>query len=377
MKIGIDVFGLEHGKSGIGSYVISLVENLPLADEYEYELFGHEIDRYTFDSRDGKVGFVGIDIGDDPRLVTMWHKFKLKKFAKKQKYDTVLFPSSSLFGKLSSKIESVIVFHAGITKQFESAAQKKIYKTRLKYARKATKIIVVSQQIKKDLTQLKIDAKKIEVVYNGVDHLINNDHIVNTSHDLGDDIAYIKPFAIKKPYIIYASRLSNSEKKHIELINAFCDFKKRTGLPHRLVLAGNEEKYAEKIHTTIESCDFASDILVIGYFPRESFFELYAQSDASVFPSVSEGIGLPVVEAMATGIPVACSKQGSLHEMAGDFALYFDPDNIEDFSNAIEQVVTDSELREKLIKDGTEWTKRFSWEKTANRTIDVIKTLNK
>ncbi len=379
MKIGIDVFGCEHGKSGLGSYVSSLVKNLPFDENCTYELFGHEIDRYTFDPGDGRVTFRGIDIPDNAKAEKIWHTFKLKSFIAKQKYDAVLFPSGSPAGHIGCKTPTVVVVHDIVSNSLEKSTNKisvGLFKRNLK---RASKVIAVSQFIRKDLAKLKINPEKIEVIYDGVDHALSNNkrRDLSEEYDSHDDIAYIQPFAIKRPYITYASRIVNSDKKHIELIDAFSDFKKRTGLPHRLVLAGNEEAYAKEVYKKLESCEYASDILITGHFPRESFYDLYSLSEACVFPSINEGVGLPVIEAMACGVPVACSKKGSLGEIAGDFALYFDPDNGENFSAAIEKIVTDEVLREKLKRDGIEWTKRFSWDKTAQRTVDLLKSLIK
>ncbi len=377
MKIGIDVFGCEHGKAGSGSYVTSLVKNLPFDEDCTYELFGHEIDRYTFDPGDGSVSFVGIDIPDNPKAEKVWHTFKLKSFVAKQKYDAVLFPSGSPTGHLSIKVPTVVVVHDIVSNYLQRSVNKisvGLFKRNLK---KATKVIAVSHFIRKDLIQLKIKQDKIEVLYDGVDHSIiaQKASEILIENNEQEDIAYIQPFAIQRPYITYASRLANKEKKHIELIRAFSEFKKKTGLPHRLVLSGNEEAYAKHIYKELETCEYASDILITGHFPRESFYKLYALSDACVFPSANEGVGLPVIEAMACGVPVACAKKGSLGEIAGDFALYFDPDDNDDFTSAIKTILTDEQLREKLIKEGKEWTKRFSWDKTASKTIELLKTL--
>ena len=78
---------------------------------------------------------------------------------------------------------------------------------------------------------------------------------------------------------------------------------------------------------------------------------------------------------MSTGIPVACAKAGALPEFAKDCAIYFNPDDIEDFSKAIETILTQQDLREKLINAGIQWTKRFSWEKTLERTAEVIQMI--
>ena len=370
MKIGINVFGCEHGKSGIGSYIHSLIRNLPVIDNCEYELFGHEIDRYTFDLGDGKFSFAGIDVIDSVASESIWHKVHFNTFITKQEYDVVFIPSNLIQVKFKTKTPLVFLAHSNLSARLDKKTTKKSAKIFLKNLRKASAIIAVSQALKKDLTELKVDSKKIEVIHDGVEHY----QFLKTEdfYDTEDDVALIKPFAIKRPYITYASGLTNKDKKHIELIDAFCKFKESTNLPHRLVLAGNTDKYTDTIKDKIEKCKYASDIMITGHFPREDFYKLYALSDACIFPAINESVGLPVIEAMACGVPVACAKQGMLSNISGGFTLDFDLEDTADFSNAIEQITTNTELQEKLIKDGLEWTKRFSWEKTAQKTVGIL-----
>ena len=368
MNIGIDVFGCDHGRSGSGSYVLSLVKNLPLDKDCTYDLFGPEIDRYTFDSGDGRSTYSGIQIPDSITAERLWHLSRLEHFAAKKKYDAVLFPIDSRLIRYTRKIPAIVVVHDVLSETYKASNDVWALKLQMNALRSASKVIAVSQYIRKDLVSLGIRSEKIEVIYDGIDHSMFYPRPV-----LDSAMVNIQPFAIKKPYIIYASRLSKPEKKHIELIRAFAVFKKKTGLPHRLVLAGSEDPYAESIHREAAACEYASDIFITGYFPYKDFPELYSGSDACVFPSVGEGVGLPLIEAMASGIPVACAKAGSLPEIAGDCALYFNPDDTEECALAIESVITDGKLRERLIKSGFEWVKRFSWEKTAEKTIDLVK----
>ncbi|MGI5172587.1 glycosyltransferase family 4 protein [Treponema sp. OMZ 840] len=370
MNIGIDVFGCDHGRSGAGSYVLSLVKNLPLDKNCTYDLFGPEIDRYTFDPGDGRCSYSGIQIPDSLMAERLWHIFYLKRFAAKKKYDAVLFPAGSKIIHWMPKLPSVVVIHDILSETFKSSNDTLALKLLGYSLRSASKIIAVSQYIRKDLAAINIRPEKIEVIYDGIDHSMFYQRPL-----IDSDMVNIQPFAIKKPYIIYASRLSKPEKKHIELIRAFSLFKKKTGFPHRLVLAGSEDPYAESIHREAAASEFACDIFITGYFPHKDFPELYSGSEACIFPSVGEGVGLPLIEAMASGVPVACAKAGSLPEIAGDCALYFNPDDIEDCASAIEAVLTDTKLRERLIKNGLEWVKRFSWEKTAEKTIELLQSL--
>ena len=85
----------------------------------------------------------------------------------------------------------------------------------------------------------------------------------------------------------------------------------------------------------------ASDIFITGYFPHENFPELYRNADACIFPSVNEGVGLSVLEAMVTGLPVACSNKGTLPEITGGKTLYFDSDNVQEMADVIEKIIVD------------------------------------
>lgn len=370
MKIGIDTFLCGHGRSGAGSYLLSLVRNLPSIDDVQYELFGSEMDRFTYMDAGGPISYAGIKIHDSERAEVRWHLLHLSKFALKQKYDVVLFPSADQIIPFTFFIPSVIIVQDIVS---QGLSENHAFRRRLKKytLRHADALIASSNHIKKDLCSLGASADKIEVIHPGIDHTLFYPHT-----EFEGDTVIIQPFSIKRPFIIYASRLSNAEKHHVELIKAFSLFKKKTGLPHRLVLAGQTGAYSDEVQKAALASDCASDILITGHFPHEHLPELYSCADACIVPSTAEGVGLPVIEAMATGITVACAKAGALPEFAGDCALYFDSDNIEEMASVIETAVTDEKVREKLEKSGFEWTKRFSWDKTAEKTVSVMQSVN-
>lgn len=370
MKVGIDTFLCGHGRSGAGSYLLSLVQNLPSDDSIQYELFGSEMDRFTYCQAGGPVSFAGIKIHDSERAEIFWHIIHLSKFVLQQKYDVVLFPSADQVIPVTFFVPYIVVVHDIVSRGLHdnSAFRRKLRKHTL---RRADLLIAASNHIKKDLCALGASGEKIEVIHPGIDHTLFYPHT-----EFEGDTVIIQPFSIKRPFIIYASRLSSSEKHHVELIKAFAIFKKKTGLPHRLVLAGEAGAYTDEVRKAAAASGVASDILITGHFPHEHLPELYSCADACIFPSTAEGVGLPVIEAMATGIPVACAKAGALPEFAGDNALYFDADNCEEMAEVIETVITDEKLSDKLEKSGFEWTKRFSWDKTAEKTVSVMQSVN-
>lgn len=394
MKIAIDTFGSEHGRSGFGSYILNFISNLPPdlfnlelkattinADTkknqkkesdskktpgIQIELFGEENDRYTYTS--GKaISFAAPKISLSKKAEQRWHLRKINKFIKKNKYDAVIYPCvSKVFPVKFKKYTGIAIINSIISNDFEEMPfiQKKRLKKGLKNIQK---IIAASEFIKNNLISLGISAEKITVIHNGIDHKIFFPMV-----NLDNDIIDIKPFSIKRPYFVYGSSLSCPEKKHIELINAFEIFKKNTKLPHRLVLAGEESKYSEKIRKAVFSSEFASDIFLVGFFPHESFAKLYAGAEACVFPSVNEGVGLPILEAMACGIPVLCSAEGALKEIGGSSPLYFDSNNIKQIADFMQEIVENKELRKNIVFDSILWANEFNWECTVKKTLALL-----
>lgn len=370
MKVGVDTFGCDHGRSGIGSYLSSLTQHFQNTEDTRFELFGAEIDRYTY-GRDSNIGFESVVLPDTERAEKAWHLFLCDAFAKKQGYDAMVFPASSYAMPLFPTVPSVAIVNDIISETF--AAKKIAERMLIKHClKKVSRIIAPSNYIKRDLKRLGIKQDKITVVHCGINHSMFYQRDIITAES-----EMIKPFAIRRPYFLYASTMSSPLKRHIELIRAFEIFKKKTGLPHRLVLAGSEGEWTDQIKKTALNSAFASDIFITGYFPHESFPALYAGSEGCLFPSEQEGVGLPVLEAMATGIPVACSRAGALQEIAGEKAVLFNSENIEEMALAIEKIATDTNARKKMIKEGIDWAKKFNWENTARETIEVLKSIVK
>ena len=368
MKIGIDTFGCDHGRSGLGSYLLSLVSSLPAADGVEYSLFGPEMDRYTYNSNEN-CEYKSVSVPDSLTAERWWHYFKVNSFARKQDYDVVLYTAGSRMLPRKFKVPGVAVVNDIVSTLTATHGEDGWFRFNVqKGLMNADCIIAASQYIKRDLEKCGIKDRRIEVIPNGIDHSMFFPDQTLTAGDVVD----IKPFAIKRPYIIYASRMQSSEKKHIELIKAFSMFKEKTRLPHRLVIAGSEGPYSEEVHKAAFASSYASDIFITGYFPHENFPELYRGAEACVCPSVNEGVGLAVLEAMATGVPVACSKNGALPEVTGTHALLFDSDNVYEMAESLEKILTDQKLRKDLSDEGLDWVKRFSWEKTARATVELL-----
>ena len=367
MKIGIDTFCCDHGRSGTGIYLYYLASALGENGGNEYVLFGSEIDRYTY-SAESAMPFVEVKVPDSIQAEILWHRFLSKRFYKAQKFDAVLYPAASRMLPSKFSVPGAAVINDTLSMMIAKSVIPK--KATLKNLSRAQKIIVPTNFLRNDLISLGLDGEKIAVVRHGIDHSSFYQHPAEER-----DIIDIKPFAIKPPYILYPSRISGAGKKHIELIKAFDIVKERTQAPHRLVLAGQEDDFAEEVHKAVFASKHASDIFLTGFFPREGLVQLYGGADACVFPSVQEGAGLPLIEAMASGVPVACSKSGALPETSGGNAILFDSDCAEEIALAIEKVCTQGEERDRLIKNALAWSEGFTWQKCARETAEILRSI--
>lgn len=381
IKIGLDTFATDHAQSGVGSYVFYFAANstkshLAQSDKSNeqpsgikpcsVELFGTIADKGVYAT--GKdVSYNALNVEERLKNQRLWHFFHSGRFFKKAQYSAVLYPAIDVIAPTNFSTPAIAVVNTVLSSDDEKLLSNRPFIHSLK---KIKKFITATQFIKEKLKTFGVPDSAITVVYNGIDKKL----FKLPDQDKGaGDVASLKPFAIQKPYFVYASKLSTPQKKHIELIKAFDLFKARTGAPHRLVLAGSTGEATEAVQKAAFQAKSASEIFITGFFPHENFASLYALSDACIFPSVQEGVGLPILEAMATGVAVACSNEGALSEVGGDAALYFDSDNIEQIADTMEKIVSDKALKAKLVKKGLERASSFYWERTVSETLEVVK----
>lgn len=180
---------------------------------------------------------------------------------------------------------------------------------------------------------------------------------------------------LKSPYFLFVGRLEK-RKNVANIIEAFSLFKQKNNTAHKLVLVGKKGYGYEKIIQKINSfSELKKEIIVPGYLNDKDLAHLYSASDAFIFPSLYEGFGIPVLEAMASGIPVLTSNIPTLKEVAGDGALYVDPKNTNDIADGIENIISNKKKRSDSIKKGVLNIKKYSWENTAKEVFNIIKEM--
>jgi len=228
-------------------------------------------------------------------------------------------------------------------------------------------IVTVSDFSKKELVELyKINPKKIEVIYEGVPEMeeVNEEEIQNT----------LNRFKIDRTYFLYIGNW-RPRKNLPGLIKAFKLFKEWSDLDYLLVIAGRIDKRFLDLEKEIEKNQLEGRVILTGFISQKEKTALYKNAKALVFPSFYEGFGLPVLEAQSLGIPVLTSNTSSLPEVAGEGALYVNPYRIEEIAQGMERICKDENLRQQLIQKGFENIKRFSWQKSAEKLLDLFYSL--
>jgi glycosyltransferase involved in cell wall biosynthesis len=171
-------------------------------------------------------------------------------------------------------------------------------------------------------------------------------------------------------YVLCVSTL-HPHKNLDRLIRAYA----RTEREYKLVLAGMRGFHASKVDALIAELGVADRVKLTGWIPREDLLNLYQRARAFIYPSTFEGFGIPVLEALAAGIPVACSDIPPLREVAADAALYFDPLDENQIADALHRIASDETLRARLADAGRKRARPFTWDAAANLTRDVLMKL--
>jgi glycosyltransferase involved in cell wall biosynthesis len=226
------------------------------------------------------------------------------------------------------------------------------------------KFLTVSVHSKRDISKyLNIPMEKITVI-----HLAAGEHF----RPLAEPVirSALDRAGLSQPYILYVGSIE-PRKNLMRLLEAYAQLRHWSTRWDLVVVGGRNIWKSSPVGETTEKQNLEPFVHFTGYIPDSDLPGIYNGADLFVFPSLYEGFGLPVLEAMACGTPVITSNTSSLPEVAGDAALLVDPYNVEEIAAAMRHVLEDSALANDLRERGLKHAKKFSWEKTARQTISV------
>jgi glycosyltransferase involved in cell wall biosynthesis len=227
-------------------------------------------------------------------------------------------------------------------------------------AKRSQRLIAVSEATRKDILEYYAD--------------LTPDRVVTIHHGVEDEFFRIERHVEEtNPYLLCVSTLH--PHKNIErLLRVFQQIRmQRPSL--RLVLAGMRGFHTARIEHLVQTLRLASGVTITGWITREELYRLFAGAKLFVYPSTFEGFGMPVLEAMAAQVPVACSAIPSLREIAGDAALFFNPTSECQTQSAIERLLADPEAAQAQVARGNMQARQFTWEKAARRTVEALKSV--
>lgn len=226
-------------------------------------------------------------------------------------------------------------------------------------ALKSNAIITPSEFVKNDVAKFaRINSRKITVTYEAADKI----------EDLPVPLDYLEG----DKYIMYVGR-PQPHKNLYRLISTFSELKKsRTGL--KLVLVGKKDVLYNSLEKWVDE-RLIKDVVFTDFVSEAQLRWLYENCQAYIFPSLSEGFGLPGLEAMIHGAPVVSSNATCLPEIYGEAAHYFNPNDIDDMTKKIDEVLSSKKLREELVSRGFSQVKKYSWERMAEQTLEVYKAV--
>ncbi|RKY23359.1 MAG: glycosyltransferase family 1 protein [Planctomycetota bacterium] len=362
MKIAFSARGLSIPSGGVHRFIKSLIPALAKQiDDDELFVFYNDKKFLGLASDCSEIVIKGSN-----RIC--WDFVLLPKMLRKLKIDAAIFPKNVVPFFAGCRCYAVIHDLAYFDRRLNAYPfLDAVYMRTLipQSVRRAAGVFAVSENTKKDIIRYTgCDPQKITVTYLAADKIYRP---VNNSEQLQN---VKQKYAIPQKFIMYVGSLS--PRKNINrLLEAFSIIRDR--IPHHLVLTGSKSWKDSSVYRTMRRLNLSDRIKKLGYVENEDMPVLYNLADAYVYPSLYEGFGLPILEAMQCGCPVVASNATSIPEVAGDAAIFVNPLDIDALADAIYNVLTDDQLRRKLISSGFRQAEKFSWDSTANIMLETIR----
>lgn len=371
MKIGISAFGTDSGKSGISQHAANLVGRLvELAPSHQFVAFINRADADWVQSWHPRLEVVALpDWTAHPVISIFWHLVALPRMLRTQRCDLCFMPAGNRRLAWSYGVPSVGTVHdfsqLHVPQKYDAARMFYIMRVLPRMMRRLTRVISVSESTRRDLESFaRVPSERIRVIYNGADlERFAPRPRAQARADLPAELR------IPEHYVLYIARLEHPGKNHVRLLDAFAALKRTTDLPHKLVLVGGRWSGADVIDARVAELGLSDQVIFPGFVPNEAIPALYAAADAFAFPSLFEGFGIPVLEAMASGTPVCASNTSSIPEVVGDAGLLFDPRDVPAMTDCLSRLLQDEPLRQRLIAAGTARAKGFTWDAAAEATL--------
>lgn len=368
MKIYINATGPD-GVGGYFTYITNLMRQISVIDNNNsYYIYCNGEIYNSLKILKGNIQVVNVSPYFRINIIRfLWMQLFLPIILFIQKAD-ILFSSLNAAPLIIKyfRVKSVLVIHSNLPWTnskylpygfIKSFILKKLKELSLK---SSDMIICVSRNAKDELLQhTNLDSKMVNAIYLGFDERVTQTSLNSTNK-----------------YFLYVAN-SGFHHNHINLLIGFNYFIKNTLYKHDLylVIDNVDKNQYYKILRCIEKLNISDYVKIISPLDRKELYKLYNDAILYIFPSLAETFGMTTLEAMAHGTPVLCSNISAMPEINGNAALYFNPLEPMDISDKIKLVIEDNILYNKLIKKGYKRVSKFTWQKTAQKTVDIFKSI--
>jgi len=366
-KIAIDL--RMHKRSGIGRCVlntITMIKNM-IPNDALYVILRHD------NRKDGRFQHLKkIFINSD--IFSLSEQVELPRVLKKYGIELLHSPQFNIPLFFSGKQVTTIndCSFDRFPEEFPSIKAKIYYKIFFPLAlSKSDRIIAISQSTKTDLIKYhKISSDKVKVIYLGIDIDYFRSRLGNEKIN-----QYIKKkYSLDVPFGLYVG-LTRPRKNLINLLKAIKMLREKKNIDFKMVFVGKIDNRFLDIEYTARKLKINDIVIQTGFISDEEMITLYGMAAFFIFPSLYEGFGLPILEAMACGTPVIASNVSSIPEVTGDAALLINPYDVEEISQSMHELFTNIKFRKFLIDKGFERVNLFKWKKTVKDTLNIYKSI--
>lgn len=369
MRIAVNTrFLLKNRLEGYGYYIHQLMQRITEAHpEHEFLfLFDRPYDTSFIYQKNVSAKVIGPQARHFLAF-KFWYDIQLTIAAKKFKANIIL--SLDGFCSLTTKTPQILAVHDLAYIHYPNFLPSrhlwfyKIYQK--KFLQKATQIVTVSKYSKQDIVQqFKIEEQKISIISNAA-----REQFVPINFE---DKEYAKRhYAQGCEYFLFVGGI-HPRKNLMQLLKAFSIFKKRQLSSMKLVIAGKLAWKYQDILEKLKTYKYKEEVILLDYIPERELAKVTAAAYALIYPSYFEGFGVPIIEAMQCGVPIACSNTSSMPEVAADAALYFNPNNEAEIAEQMMLLYKNEQLRSNLIEKGFKQAAKYNWNNSAKQLWQLI-----
>ncbi len=366
-KLFVSGMAFDNGQSGISDYIINTVREL--LEHASIDLLLLKKDLKAFPVRHPNLRFILVpNCLEKPVINMIWHLFAVPFCFRLKKYDGIFLPAGNRRLLCHYPVKSVATVHDlsqfHIKGKYDPFRMFYIRHIVPHFLKKVNYKCAISESTKNDIMRFfKTPETEIALNYNGYD-----DRRFNSTYTSGKEM----PDIYKGKYILYIARIEHPGKNHINLMKAYELLPEAIKNEYKLIMPGKSWSGSKAVMDYHSKSADKDSMIFPGFVDGDLLPEIYRSASVYAFPSYFEGFGIPMLEAMGCGTPVACSNTPSLVEVGGDAVEIFDPEDPVSVRDSILKLLTDDDQRKNQIEKGLMRVQDFSWKAHAQRIMNCL-----